>query len=175
MDTPTAAKRLHTKTAHIDLQFSDSLLADKKIFPSKKIISTWVSAAIDEQKKRLLKHAEVSIRIVDESESAEFNKQYRQKNSATNVLSFPADLPEFIHSELLGDLLICAPVLEQEALQQNKKLIHHWAHIVIHGTLHLLAYDHIADSDANIMENLEIDILKRLNFPNPYQTNELQN
>lgn len=175
MDIPPTPKKTTLKTAatsvkvRIDLQFSDSLNPVKKTFPSKKQISAWVSSALTKQKNRPLAHAELSIRVVDEMESAEFNQHYRQKKSATNVLSFPAELPECVESALLGDLLICAPVLEQEAIQQNKTLDAHWAHIIIHGTLHLLGYDHIKVSDANIMENLEINILNTLNFPNPYQ------
>lgn len=175
MDIPQTDKKIISTAAstpvkvHVDLQFSDSLNAVKKTLPSKKQINTWVSSAINNQKNRPLAHAELAIRIVDEVESAEFNQQYRQKNSATNVLSFPADLPECVDSPLLGDLLICAPVLEQEALQQHKTLDAHWAHIIIHGTLHLLGYDHIKDSDASIMESLEINILNTLNFSNPYE------
>lgn len=175
MDIPPTPKQTTFTAApasvkvRIDLQFSNSLNSVKKTLPSKKQISAWVSSALNKQTNRALSHAELSIRVVDEIESAEFNQHYRQKKSATNVLSFPADLPECVDSPLLGDLLICAPVLEQEALQQHKTRDAHWAHIIIHGTLHLLGYDHIKETDANIMESLEINILNTLNYPNPYQ------
>jgi probable rRNA maturation factor len=109
------------------------------------------------------------VRIVDEQESAELNEQYRHKKGATNILSFPVEIPEGIDLNLLGDLVICAPVLEQEAQQQNKVLAHHWAHIIIHGVLHLLGYDHLDDEQAEDMENKEIALLQKLNIPNPYQ------
>jgi probable rRNA maturation factor len=111
---------------------------------------------------------EVLIRLVDETESAELNDTYRHKNGPTNILSFPFDAPVEIESDLLGDLVICVPVVQREAMQQGKPIRHHWAHIVIHGVLHLLGYDHIDDSDAQKMETLEINLLKTLNIPNPY-------
>jgi len=83
-------------------------------------------------------------------------------------LSFPADIPEGIGLNLLGDLVVCAPVLEREALEQHKPLAHHWAHIIIHGVLHLLGYDHLTEEDADLMENKEINILQKLNITNPY-------
>ena len=95
-------------------------------------------------------------------------QQYRQKSGPTNILSFPFEAPEHIELNLLGDLVICAPVLEVEALEQQKDLYDHWAHIVIHGVLHLLGYDHITDEDALIMEEKEIYLLNELNIKNPY-------
>ena len=109
------------------------------------------------------------MRIVDEQESAELNEQYRHKSGPTNILSFPVDLPEGIELNLLGDLVICAPVLEKEALEQEKLLAHHWAHIIVHGVLHLLGYDHIDETQAELMENKEIAILNKLNINNPYR------
>ncbi|MCK9619005.1 MAG: rRNA maturation RNase YbeY [Methylobacter sp.] len=111
---------------------------------------------------------EIVVRIVDEQESAELNEQYRHKSGATNILSFPVDLPEGIELDLLGDLVICAPVVEKEALEQGKTLTHHWAHIIVHGVLHLLGYDHIEDDEAELMENKEIAILNKLLIDNPY-------
>lgn len=111
---------------------------------------------------------EMTIRLVDEAESAELNSQYRGKTGPTNVLSFPADLPEDLDIPLLGDLVICKQVVEREARAQGKPLAHHWAHMVIHGTLHLLGYDHINDAEAEQMEGLEIRLLRQLHIANPY-------
>lgn len=112
---------------------------------------------------------EMVIRIVDEIESAQLNQIYRHKEGATNILSFPIELPDEIDLNLIGDLVICAPVLQREAKSQNKPLINHWAHIVIHGILHLLGYDHIDEVDAHVMESKEISLLNLLMIPNPYE------
>jgi probable rRNA maturation factor len=132
--------------------------------PSDAEFETWISAALAGE----LEQAEVSLRIVDSAEITELNHQYRDKNYATNVLSFPADLPEELGLFLLGDIVICAEVVAREALEQHKTRDAHWAHMVVHGTLHLLGYDHIDDDEAEVMEGREIEILNRLNFPNPY-------
>jgi probable rRNA maturation factor len=132
--------------------------------PTAEQFQGWVDAALADYHK----DTELVIRIVDEQESAELNQQYRHKQGPTNILSFPVDLPDGIELDLLGDLVICAPVLEREALQQHKALVDHWAHIIIHGVLHLLGYDHIDDAEAEQMEALEIAILSKLNIKNPY-------
>jgi len=132
--------------------------------PTEEQFQSWVDAALADYRK----DAELVIRIVDEQESAELNQQYRHKQGPTNILSFPIELPDGVELDLLGDLVVCAPVLEREALQQHKALIDHWAHIIVHGVLHLLGYDHIEDSDAEQMEALEIAILNKLNIKNPY-------
>jgi len=111
---------------------------------------------------------ELTIRIVDATESQSLNNQYRNKNKPTNVLSFPFEVPEGISLNLLGDIVICADIVNQEAQEQHKTITEHWAHITIHGCLHLLGYDHINDNDAEYMEALEIDILEKLGFNNPY-------
>lgn len=115
-----------------------------------------------------LNEVELCIRIVDETESADLNQRYRGKSYPTNVLSFPcdADLPEGLAP--LGDLVICASVVEAEAAAQNKPLESHWRHLVVHGVLHLLGYDHIGDDEAQIMENEERAILARLGVADPY-------
>ncbi|MEI7839792.1 MAG: rRNA maturation RNase YbeY [Methylococcaceae bacterium] len=135
--------------------------------PSKEELKSWVNAVL----ANLDEECELVIRIVDETESAELNEAYRHKKGATNVLSFPFEKPEGIDLvlTLLGDLVICAPVLEREAAEQQKPLHHHWAHIVIHGTLHLLGYDHIDDAEAEEMEAKEIALLHTLLIPNPYE------
>ena len=113
--------------------------------------------------------SELTIRLVDEAEGRELNHTWRQKDYATNVLSFPADVPdEFLDIPLLGDLVICVPVVEREAAEQGKALDAHWAHLVIHGCLHLLGYDHIEDAEAEEMEALERKLLTELGHPDPY-------
>jgi probable rRNA maturation factor len=135
--------------------------------PSEQLIQLWVDTAL----AGINRETEIVVRIVDEPESTELNHTYRHKQGATNILSFPVEIPEGIDLELdlLGDLVVCAPVLEQEALQQGKTLEHHWAHIIIHGVLHLLGYDHIDDEQAEEMENKEITLLHTLHIDNPYQ------
>lgn len=132
--------------------------------PDAKQIQNWVDTALEGYPQ----DTEIVIRIVDVHESAQLNKQYRHKPGPTNILSFPVEIPEGISLNLLGDLVICAPVLEREALEQGKVLSHHWAHIIIHGVLHLLGYDHIGDDEAEVMENKEIELLQKLNINNPY-------
>ncbi len=132
--------------------------------PDQQQIQLWVDTALADYDQ----DTEIVVRIVDEQESAELNEQYRHKSGPTNILSFPADLPEGVELNLLGDLVICAPVLEKEAQEQDKLLADHWAHIIVHGVLHLLGYDHIDETEAELMENKEIAILNKLNINNPY-------
>jgi probable rRNA maturation factor len=115
---------------------------------------------------------EVVIRIVDEDESADLNQTYRNKPGPTNVLSFPFEAPPGISTDILGDLVICAPVVVREAGEQNKAPEAHWAHMVVHGILHLQGYDHIDDTEAAEMEAREIAILRNLGFRNPYEVVE---
>jgi len=114
----------------------------------------------------------ISVRLVDENESADLNSRYRNRSGATNVLSFPAGLPADVQTLLqetqLGDLAICTPVVEREADEQNKPVMAHWAHMTVHGTLHLLGHDHQSTADAECMEKLECRILESLGFDNPY-------
>ena len=135
--------------------------------PAKTAFKQWISAALKTRRDK----AELSLRIVDADEMRELNNRYRGANYATNVLSFPADLPPELKLPHLGDIVICAAVVEREAEEQHKASTAHWAHMVVHGTLHLLGYDHIDDADAEIMEALEIQILSELNFANPYIEN----
>ncbi len=133
--------------------------------PSIENIEQWISAALHSDE---LAEAEVSVYIVDEQESQELNFQYRAKDKSTNVLSFPADIPDEVGVPLLGDLVVCAPVVEREAVEQGKTLEAHWAHMLVHGTLHLLGYDHVEDDEAEVMEALETRLITQLNFPAPY-------
>jgi probable rRNA maturation factor len=132
--------------------------------PDEQSIKRWVSAALGSK----IGDTELSVRIVDEHESQQLNETYRGASGPTNVLSFPfdAEIPEPL--PLIGDIVICAPVVVREAKEQNKKLKAHWAHMIIHGVLHLLGYDHQNDSDAVIMETLETEIMQKLGFPPPY-------
>lgn len=113
---------------------------------------------------------ELTIRIVGEAESRRLNRDYRNVDRPTNVLSFPCDLPTDVDGggDLLGDLVICAPVVEREADEQGRSRESHYAHMVIHGVLHLLGYDHQAEDEAQAMETLESSILGRLGYPDPY-------
>lgn len=133
--------------------------------PSADRLQRWVDAALADYPT----DTELVIRIVDKAESSRLNEQYRHKQGPTNILSFPFEVPEGVPLNLLGDLVICAPVVAEEARAQNKPLENHWAHIVVHGILHLLGYDHIDEVDAEEMENKEITILAQLNISNPYE------
>ncbi|AYV22148.1 rRNA maturation RNase YbeY [Vibrio mediterranei] len=112
--------------------------------------------------------AELTIRIVDEEESQQLNRDYRGKDKPTNVLSFPFEAPPGVEMDLLGDMIICRQVVEKEAIEQSKPLIAHWAHMVVHGSLHLLGYDHIEDDEAEEMEALETEIMLDMGFDDPY-------
>jgi len=110
----------------------------------------------------------VLIRFVDSEESAELNQNYRNKKGPTNILSFPLELPEAVPNPQLGDLVVCASVTNKEAVEQQKAISDHYCHLLIHGVLHLLGYDHLNDQQAEEMESLEIKRLERLDITNPY-------
>ena len=134
--------------------------------PPSSEIAAWASTALG----RRAHGRELAIRVVGRTESRRLNVRYRGRDKPTNVLSFPAaDLPEGPQRSL-GDLVICPDVLRAEAREQNKKLRAHWAHLVVHGALHLVGYDHERPVDAQRMERREIDVLRRLGFPNPYRS-----
>jgi probable rRNA maturation factor len=128
----------------------------------------WVEAALAGKDGRFT----LAIRIVDEKEAREHNRDYRGKDYATNVLSFPAELPQGLPSGIrlsqLGDVLICAPVVAREAAEQGRPEAEHWAHLTIHGVLHLLGYDHEKPDEARRMESLETEILAKLGISDPY-------
>ena len=139
--------------------------------PSAVSFRRWVAAALDGRIRR----ADLAIRLVDAKEGRAFNRHYRGKDYATNVLSFPADaaegvkLPKGVKMPLLGDLVICAPVVAKEAKEQGKALNDHYAHLTVHGALHLLGWDHEDDRDAECMEALEREILAGLGIEDPYR------
>lgn len=133
--------------------------------PNAQSIQQWAESAL----AQVTEDCELSIRLVDEIESADLNSTYRGKTGPTNVLSFPFDTDVELTPMLLGDLVVCAPVVEREAKEQAKLTEHHWAHMIIHGCLHLLGYDHVEDADAIEMEALETQILTSLAMMDPYQ------
>ena len=114
------------------------------------------------------RRGELGIRIVGRAESRALNRRYRGRDAATNVLSFPVSPEPGPHHRLLGDLVVCAPLVVSEARAQHKPLRAHWAHLVIHGTLHLLGFDHAREPDARRMERRERVLLARLGYPDPY-------
>ncbi|MBB3825853.1 rRNA maturation RNase YbeY [Xanthomonas arboricola] len=136
--------------------------------PSAVSFRKWVAAAL----KGRIREADLAVRVVDEKEGCSLNRHYRGKDYATNVLSFPAELPEGlpkgIKMPLLGDLVICAPVVAREAAEQGKSLAAHYAHLTVHGTLHLLGWDHEDEKEADAMEQLEREILADLGIDDPY-------
>lgn len=145
--------------------FADVLYeTNHKDLPTEADFERWLKLAMEGRRLR----AEVCIRIVTDEESRELNRTWRGKDSSTNVLSFPFEAPPGVPTDLIGDLAICADVVAREAQEQNKPLLHHWAHMVIHGLLHLIGFDHINDIDAEEMEALEINLLAQLGISNPY-------
>ncbi|SIQ74085.1 rRNA maturation RNase YbeY [Marinobacterium stanieri] len=144
----------------VDVQYA----IDAAGLPAEGDFSRWVETVLKDRKV----DGEVCIRIVDAEESQSLNAEYRGKDKPTNVLSFPFEVPPGIPVTLLGDLVICAEVVATEADEQEKALFDHWAHMVVHGTLHLLGFDHINDDDAEEMEALERTLLARLNIADPY-------
>ena len=133
--------------------------------PSAEDFERWAKSALQQT------HGELTIRVVERPESQILNRNYRGKDKPTNVLSFPFEAPEHVPSHYLGDLVICAPVVTDEAGEQGKPVVSHWAHMVIHGMLHLQGYDHQTDSQAAEMEQLEQQIMISLGYPDPYAAN----
>lgn len=146
--------------------FVDLQIATENIegLPTEEQIVQWATAAVQPEGDEV----EMTVRIVDEAESHELNLTYRGKDRPTNVLSFPFECPDEVELPLLGDLVICRQVVEREAAEQEKPLMAHWAHMVVHGCLHLLGYDHIEDDEAEEMESLETQIMQGLGFDDPY-------
>lgn len=148
-------------SVEVDLQVA----SDAAGVPGAADFQCWAEAALAGRANR----TEMAIRVVDEAEGRELNRTYRHKDYATNVLSFPAELPEDLGLQLLGDLVLCAPVVAREAAEQGKPLAAHWAHLTVHGCLHLLGFDHQTDGEAEAMEALETEILGRLGYADPYK------
>lgn len=145
----------------LDLQLA---VENETNLPSQALIQQWLDQIITPFQA----DAEITVRIVDEAESHQLNFDYRGKDKPTNVLSFPFEAPPGIELNLLGDLIICRQVVEAEAQEQSKPVLAHWAHMVVHGSLHLLGYDHIQDDEAEEMEALETEIMLSMGFEDPY-------
>ena len=144
----------------VDIQRSEALGP----VPSDDEIASWVNLVLQHQHCS----ASVSVRLVDEVEITQLNSQYRELSEPTNVLSFPCDLSDEAGMRILGDIVVCEPVVTREALEQGKNTGDHWAHMVIHGLLHLLGFDHIDSQQAEEMECLEVSLLREINVGNPY-------
>ena len=156
------------KVVTLELEFQDA--SGCPAVPPRSEFAAWLEGTLEDRGD-----VSVTVRIVDEAEMRALNNRYRGRDKATNVLSFEADLPETIRGEIqpepLGDIVICAPVVEAEAELQGKPPRHHWAHLCIHGLLHLLGHDHDVEERATVMESLEVKYLSRLGIPDPYELN----
>lgn len=155
----------------LELQLDVQLAVEKENdLPSEEQLKLWANAALLTRTEH--EEPELTIRIVDTAESQELNLEYRGKDKPTNVLSFPFEAPAHVPIPLLGDLVVCKQVVGQEAIEQGKTLTAHWAHMIVHGCLHLLGYDHIEDEEAEEMEGIERVVMAELGFENPYKDDE---
>ena len=147
-------------TAKINVEY----VSNASELPAEAMISRWVQAALEGYERDV----EVGIRIVDESEITELNQRFRKEAEPTNVLSFPFEDPPGTQTDVLGDVVVCAPIVSSQAQTEGKPLSAHWAHMVVHGIMHLRGYDHETPEEANAMEHMETRILEGLGFPDPY-------
>ena len=155
-------------TLNLELQ----IVTNVKTLPHPSQFKKWVKAIVshDIDKFKAAEDLDLTIRVVDEEEMINLNSKYRNNPKPTNVLSFEGQVATEFNYNLLGDIVICANVIEEEARQQNKDLLSHWAHMVIHGVLHLLGYDHEHPVEAEEMEFLEIELMRKLGFASPYES-----
>jgi len=149
-------------SAILDLQIA----CENSDIPTAEQMQACLNLALSSQQ---LTEQEITVRVVTKEEMQLLNNQYRGQDKPTNVLSFPFEAPAEVELNLLGDLVICADIIEQEAKQQQKELLHHWYHMLVHGSLHLMGFDHIEEIEAQRMEGLEIAILAKLDIDDPYQ------
>jgi len=140
-----------------------------ELVPDQAQIRRWVRVAL----RGRYEDAQLTVRVVGYEESRQLNETYRHRQGPTNVLSFPFEQPGMVTPPLLGDVVISAPLAVQEASEQGKELMAHWAHLVIHGVLHLIGYDHLDEDEAGIMEELECNIMMELRYPDPYEKDEV--
>ena len=145
----------------VDIQLADG----RAKMPDAQQIRGWVAAVFTALKRSPLA---LTVRVVGEEEMAKLNRRYRGRNQPTNVLSFPIEPLPDIRTDLLGDIVVCGPVVDREAAIQHKSPMGHWAHMVVHGMLHLFGYDHESDQEATAMETLEKSVLEGLGFSDPY-------
>jgi len=148
----------------LDLQLA---CEDNSELPTEEQLNLWATAALTSRTD--IEEPELTVRIVDEEESQQLNFEYRGKDKPTNVLSFPFEAPAHVPLPLLGDLIVCKQVVAHEATEQGKTSEAHWAHMIVHGCLHLLGYDHIEDEEAEEMEGIERIVLADLGFEDPYK------
>ncbi len=151
-------------TISVEVSISENIPPGENDVPEPALLQDWATAAYLNSVPAI-----ASMLVTDIDEMQQLNKQYRDKDKPTNVLSFPMQSPVEAGVFLLGDIALCAPVIKQEARQQSKSEMSHWAHMVVHGMLHLQGYDHIKNDEAEEMEQLEIKILNQLGFSNPYK------
>ncbi len=159
----------------LELQLDMQLAVEKENdLPTEEQLNLWATAALTTHTVSYSEseEPELTIRIVDEAESQELNSEYRGKDKPTNVLSFPFEAPAHVPIPLLGDLIVCKQVVEREAIEQGKTLTAHWAHMIVHGCLHLLGFDHIEDEEAEEMEGIERIVMAELGFEDPYKNDE---
>lgn len=154
----------NTKIPKKRLKITVQTIASNTFIPSRYFLQQWANKALSDRTE----NSQVNIRLVNKKESAKLNHIYRHKKGPTNILSFSFEPPPGVNSSFLGDLVICAPLVNQEAKQQQKTHLAHWAHLVMHGCLHLLGYDHHNNKEAKRMETLEIQLLEDLGYENPY-------
>ncbi len=146
---------------HLDVQYA----CRRRGLPSRASFAKWARAALAGVRRTDI---ELALRIVNSAEGARLNKKFRGMRGATNVLSFPCSDPLGRRRGMLGDIVICAPLVAREASAQNKAETAHWAHMTVHAIMHLRGYDHVTGSDAKTMEAREVRVLKKLGFPDPY-------
>lgn len=149
----------------LELELGVSYGLARRGLPASTSFRRWVTAALMHRVRR----ADLALRLVDADEGRALNRHYRGKDYATNVLSFPAELPPGVELPILGDIVLCAPVVAREAIEQGKRLQHHYAHLTVHGVLHLLGFDHEDEREAEAMEQLEREILAGLGIEDPYR------